>query len=160
MPPKKKSRFNEKTQTNKITDYLAQPQQRHPLTTDAYFGHKHTTKAPNVIRLRFTNPCGIGIDQNHIKSDDSFRFLKNDSKCDIFGLAETNVHWYRLYGHASLYSRVKQRWKYFKISTSQNRHEHLGKTQRGGTCTVSIIGQAAYRHFSRGEDESGLGRRS
>jgi len=157
MPDKKKRKFNMKDQSNKITEYMRANTKMKPSQSDEYFGHTHKSKEQNVIRLWFTNPCGIGVDPNHIKSDDSFRFLKEESKCDIFGLAETNVHWYRLYNHASLYARTKQRWKYFKISTSHNRHENLGKSQRGGTCTVST-GQAAYRHFNRGEDDSGLGR--
>jgi len=152
-----RQRFNNAAQKNKITDYLTNPIQQLPSSGDEYFGHNHKTKPQNVIRLWFTNPCGLGVDPHHIKSDDSFRFLRNESKCDIFGLSETNVHWYRLYNHASLFARVKLRWKYFKISTAHNKHENLGKSQRGGACMVSI-GQAAYRFFNKGEDESGLGR--
>ena len=124
---------------------------------DPYFGDKHTHKSSGNIRVWYTNPCGVGLDPHHPKSDDSFNFLKNQSQCDIFGLAETNVRWDKLYNSSSLYSRVKQRWRYFKISTSHNIHANLGVAQRGGTCTVSH-GQAAYRICDRGSDESGLGR--
>ena len=120
-------------------------------------GSSYSSKATDSIRLWYTNPCGLGVDPSHIKSDDSFSFLKSKSRCDVFGLAETNVHWKKLYGNASLYSRIKQRWRYFKISTSHNQHEALGKTQRGGTCTVAV-GQAAYRATQMGEDDKGLGR--
>ena len=44
-----------------------------------------------------------------------------------------------------------------KEVTSHNTHAKLGKTQRGGTC-MATVGQAAYRHYSHGVDQSGLGR--
>jgi len=128
-----------------------------PDDQDPYYGMTHTTKASNVTRLWFTNPCGLGVDPLHPKSDSSFSFLKQKSKCDVFGLAETNVHWNLLYNHASLYARVKRRWKSFKISTSHNRHEKIGKTQRGGTCMVAL-NQVSFREFDRGQDPTGLGR--
>ena len=97
------------------------------------------------------------MDPSHIKSNDSLLFLKSKSKCDVFGLAETYVQWKKLNGTASLFSWVKQRWRYFKISTSHNHHANLGKTQMGGTCVV-IIGQAVYIVVSVGENEKKLGR--
>jgi len=126
-------------------------------TEETLYGLPYTSKASDVIRVWYTNPCGIGVNPNHLKSDDSFSFLRSKSKCDVFGLAETNVHWKKLYGHASLYARIKQRWRYFKTSTSHNKHANLGKTQRGGTCTVAV-GQAAYRVYQAGQDDTGLGR--
>ena len=146
-------------QTNKIYNYFHQEGNEKNNTNDGdhYFGMKHTIKASNVTRLWFTNPCGIGVDPQHPKSDTSFSYLCRKSKCDIFGLAETNVHWYLLYNHASLYARVKKRWKNFKLSTSHNHHEKIGKTQRGGTCTVST-GQVAFREYTRGQDDTKLGR--
>ena len=146
------------SQANKIYSYLKTNYDEHSNETEEdYFGMKHTIKASNTTRLWFTNPCGIGVDPLHHKSDSSFSFLKQKSKSDIFGFAETNVHWYLLYNHASLYSRVKRRWKNFKISTSHNKHEKLGKCQPGGTCTVAV-GQVAFREHARGQDETGLGR--
>lgn len=146
-------------QKNKICDYFKNSQYETDPTPDELkiYGETHTTKATDVIRLWYTNPCGIGVNPYHIKSDESFSFLKSKSKCDVVGLAETNVHWRKLYGNASLYSRVKQRWRYFKISTSHNKHANLGKTQQGGTCTIAF-GQAAYRATKMGEDPTGLGR--
>ena len=120
-------------QPNTIYDYFLPENIRKRNDTDTYYGMKHTVKASNVTRLWFTNPCGLGVDPLHPKSDSSFNYLKKKSKCDIFGLAETNVHWCLLYNHASLYARVKKCWKIFKLSTSHNQHEKLGKTQRGGT---------------------------
>ena len=150
----------EKTKNRSIYDFFSNATNNNTTDKeeeDPYYGMKHTTKASNVTRLWFTNPCGIGVDPLHPKSDSSFSFLRQKSKCDIFGLAETNVHWYMLYNHASLYARVKRRWKNFKISTSHNKHEKIGKTQRGGTCTVAV-NQVAFREYSRGQDETGLGR--
>jgi len=147
-------------QSNKIYNYLRQGQGKdygQYEEQDQYFGMKHSTKASNVTRSWFTNPCGIGVDPLHPKSEISFSFLHKKSKCDIFGLAETNVHWFLLYNHASLYARVKKHWKNFKLSTSHNSHEKIGKTQRGGTCTVSVR-QTAFREYERGQDETGLGR--
>lgn len=155
----KKEKFNITTQTNKIYNYMSHGKDISGSNEDEdpYFGDKHTYKPEDTIRVWYTNPCGLGLDHHHPKSDDSFNFLQHQSQADIFGLAETNVRWDKLYHNSSLYSRVKQRWKFFKISTSQNAHANLGVAQRGGTCTVSH-GQAAYRVHNRGEDESGLGR--
>ena len=155
----KKNKISKDYTATTIYDYFPSKSQsdKNQDDHDTYYGLKHTTKASNVTRLWFTNPCGIGVDPLHPKSDTSFSFLKNTSKCDIFGLAETNVHWYMLYNHASLYARVKRRWKNFKLSTSHNKHEKLGKTQRGGTCTVAL-NQIAFREHARGQDSTGLGR--
>jgi len=156
----KQTRFNRNQQTNKIHSYMKVNPDNLEQTDEqeeSLYGLPHTTKSSDVIRLWYTNPCGIGVNPTHLKSDDSFSFLRSKSKCDVFGLAETNVHWRKLYGHASLYSRVKKRWRYFKIATSHNSHANLGVTQRGGTCTVAV-GQAAYRVYQTGQDESGLGR--
>jgi len=113
------------TQSNKIYTYFNNEfKDDQSDAQDEYYGMNHTVKASNITRLWFTNPCGIGVDPHHIKSDSSFSYLKQKSKCDIFGLAETNVHWYLLYNHASLYSRVKRRWKNFKLSTSHNQHKN------------------------------------
>ena len=148
-------------QKNTLYDFFAPGKGNCKITNDdegdEYYGMKHTAKASNVTRLWFTNPCGIGVDPMHPKSDTSFTFLKRNSRCDIFGLAETNVHWQLLYNHASLYSRIKNKWKSFKISTSHNSHEKIGKTQRGGTCTVAV-NQIAHREYARGQDITGLGR--
>jgi len=154
----KKTKYANCYQSNKISNYLLSKEGETQNTNDeAYYGDTHAIKPNGTIRIWYTNPCGIGVDPMAIKSDDSFFFLKNRSKCDVFGLAETNIHWKMLYSHATLYSRVKQRWHQFKTSTSHNEHMKLGKTQRGGTCTVAV-GQAAHRVFQIGSDPSGLGR--
>jgi len=101
------------TQTNKICDYMVNENWTQNSTTaeEVHHGHKYQSKLPQTIRLWYTNPCGIGVDPYAQKSDDSFFFLRNKSKMDIFGLAETNVHWKMLYNNASLYARLKNRWK-------------------------------------------------
>ena len=155
--PTKRRKYDNYFQSNKICDYMRMRNKEENYAVEESYGDPYTTKFEETIRLWYTNPCGIGIDSTSLKSDDSFYFLRNKSKCDVFGLAETNVHWKLLYGKSSLYSRTKQRWKYFKTSTSHNKHMKLGKTQRGGTCTVAI-GQTAHRVCSSGEDNEGMGR--
>ena len=51
------------------------------------YGDKYNIKPDGVTRIWFTNPCGIGVNPNDIKSHDSFNFLRRKSKTDIFGLA-------------------------------------------------------------------------
>lgn len=155
---KQKITHNKYYQSNKIFNYMintSHPEEED--TTDNMYGATHTIKSKDTIRLWFTNPCGLGVDPHSLKSDDSLHFLRHKSKCDIFGLAETNLHWKLLHNSATLYARVRQKWRYFKLTTSHNSHAKLGKTQRGGTCMVTV-GQAAYRHYAHGEDTSGLGR--
>ena len=149
---------NQYSQKNKIYNYMinaTNPNEIDP-SEDTY-GSTYTTKSKDSIRLWFTNPCGLGIDPYSHKSDDSLHFLRHKSKCDIFGLAETNLHWKMLHNAATLYSRLRQKWKFFKQITSHNTHAKLGKTQRGGTC-MATVGQASYRHYSQGVDPTGLGR--
>ena len=155
---RQKVRHNQQPQSNKIFNYMVNTlEPNEPDQSETTYGSTHTTKPKDCIRLWFTNPCGLGIDPFSHKSDDSLHFLRYKSKCDIFGLSETNLHWKMLHNSATLYSRLRQKWKYFKQVTSHNTHAKLGKTQRGGTC-MATVGQAAYRHYSHGVDQSGLGR--
>jgi len=124
---------------------------------DPYWGHSYKSKPPHTIRIWYTNPCGVGLDSNDVKSHSSFSFLKHKSKADIVCLAETNVHWKRLTSKNSLYSRLKRLWTSFQYSTSHNKHESLGVGQRGGTCTF-CVDQTSYRLANKGVDPSGLGR--
>jgi len=124
---------------------------------DPYWGHSFRTKPSKVIRIWYTNPCGIGLDSDDIKSHASFTFLKNKSKSNIVCFSETNVHWKRLTSKHSLYNRLKRHWKSFQYVTSHNTHESLGVGQRGGTC-IFCIDQPSYRIKKKGTDPTGLGR--
>ena len=108
---KKRRKYDNYSQSNKICDYMKTNNTDENHEDEKPYGDPYTMKLEETIRLWYTNPCGIGIDPTSLKSDDSFYFLRNKSKCDVFGFAETNVHWKLLYGNSSLYSRTKQRWK-------------------------------------------------
>jgi len=110
-----------------------------------------------TVKVWFTNPCGVGIDPNKIKSHNSFYFLRYKSKCDIFVFAETNFNWYLLKGSASFYSRTKFYWQRFKAVTTHNVHAKHGVNQRGGTCSATV-GQIAHRISRVGKDKTGLSR--
>jgi len=157
--------MNQMKQKSKICDYLnIHEQYKQELAgrlktneESEYYGDLHTKKLKETVRIWFTNPCGIGIDPNKIKNHNSFYFLRYKSKCDIFGLAETNVNWHLLKGSASFYSRVKYYWNRFKTTTSHNIHAKHGINQRGGTCSAAV-GQIAHRINKVGKDNKGLGR--
>jgi len=156
--------FNEKTQTNRMLNYVTvTDMEGNEINRDdgkkdpEYFGEHHTRKADGTLRIWFTNPCGIGIRHDDIKSYDSFKFLCKKSRCDIFGLAETNVQWHRLRGSATFYSRVKQSWRNFRTVTCHNTLEDLGINQRGGNC-MAVTGQATIRMTKSGRDHTNLGR--
>ena len=160
----KKIHFNEKTQKNRMYNYLKPTdiestthQSKNQIKDPAYFGEVHTMKADGDIRIWFTNPCGIGIRHDDIKSYDSFRFLRQKSRCDIFGLSETNVHWHKLKGSSTFYSRVKQAWHNFRTITCHNTLEDLGVSQRGGNC-MAVTGQISFRMTASGRDARQLGR--
>jgi len=121
------------------------------------YGDLHSRKMKSTVRVWFTNPCGVGLDPNKIKSHNSFYFLRYKSKCDIFGFAETNVNWHLLKGSASFYSRTKFYWQRFKTVTTHNVHAKHGINQRGGTCSAAV-GQISHRVSSVGKDKTGLGR--
>ena len=156
--------FNEKIQTNRMLNYVTvtdmegnKIDKEDTIEDPEYFGEQHTQKADGTLRIWFTNPCGIGIRHDDIKSYDSFKFLCKKSRCDIFGLAETNVQWHKLRGAATFYSRVKQSWKNFRTITCHNTHEDLGINQRGGNC-MAVTGQATIRMTKSGRDHANLGR--
>ena len=171
LKKKKSAKYNHKKnlhqlhQKSKICDYMnlnEEYQKELDARIDSkekgdHHGDLHTKKNKETVRVWFTNPCGIGIDPNKIKNHNSFYFLCYKSKCDIFGLAETNVNWHHLKGSASLYSRVKYYWKKFKTVTTHNLHAKHGINQRGGTCAAAI-NQIAHRVQQVGKDPTGLGR--
>jgi len=124
---------------------------------DPYWGQSYRTKSPQTIRIWYTNPCGVGLYSDDVKSHSSFSFLRHKSKADIVCLAETNVHWKRLTSKNSIYNRLKRLWNSFQYCTSHNKHESLGVGQRGGTCTF-CVDQTSYRLAKKGVDTTGLGR--
>ena len=155
-----KVHFNTTQQQNRIHEYLEVNTELTPEIMDKrldYFGESHTKKADGTIRLWFTNPCGIGVKHDDIKSHDSMNFLRSKSRCDIFGFAETNVNWFKLKGSSTFYSRVKQSWKDFRTATCHNSLEDLGINQRGGN-SMAVVGQAAFRMTKSGKDKTKLGR--
>jgi len=159
-----KIHFNERTQKNRMHNYLHITDNdgnikniQSPKKDPDYFGESYSEKADGNIRIWFTNPCGIGTQHDDVKSYDSIRFLSQRSRCDIFGLAETNVHWHRLKGSSTFYSRIKRSCKNFRTVTCHNTLEDLGISQRGGNC-MAVVGQVAFRMVTSGRDGRNLGR--
>jgi len=156
----KKVHFNQSRQRTRISDYMdlstsnkiVSPEDNHE-----YYGDNYTSKADGTIRIWFTNPCGLGVRAYDQKSHASFSFLKNRSRCDIFGLAETNVNWHKLSGSATFYSRVKASWQEYRTISCHNTHQDLGIHQRGGNC-MAVVGQVAHRLKKSGKDSRSLGR--
>jgi len=156
--------YNQTKQSNRISDYmdlnrkyLEELESRVKDTDQTSYGDRYTKKSNGSIRVWFTNPCGISINPHKLKNHNSMYFLRYKSRCDYFGLAETNVNWHLLKGSASLYSRVKYYWKRFKTVTAHNKHSKHGVGQRGGNCAAAM-GQLAHRATSVGKDSKSLGR--
>jgi len=150
--------FNEQ---RRLTEYISH-ETNHPTTpeneNDKNFGSRYTSKPSSSIRFWYTNPNGIGVNWKASKSHASFSFLKNKSKADVIGLAETNVNWNMMKNASSLYSRVKNNWKYFRTVTSNNLMEKKPSLcQRGGTCAIAVS-QVSHRVLRTGKDPSKLGR--
>ena len=145
--------------TQRITEYVADSKSTFPEDDqeDCHFGDPHSQKERGVVRLWYTNPCGLGINHNTTKSHGSFQYLKSKSKADLIGLAETNVNWNKLTNSNSLYNRVKVMWKEFRTITSHNTSESMGRCQRGGTCMFTVD-QISHRMRKSGKDKRGLGR--
>jgi len=142
----------------RITEYVAESQTNFPNHyEDDTFGDYYKNKERDVIRIWYTNPCGIGINHASSKSHGSLQFLKSKSKADLIGLAETNVNWNKLNNSSSFYSRIKSMWREFRTVTSHNITEKMGRCQRGGTCMFAV-NQISHRMTSSGKDKRGLGR--
>jgi len=155
--------FNVEVQKNRISNYLnfkeddTRVQHEAASIDPEYYGEAYTSKADGTVRIWFTNPGGIGLNHNDIKSHDSFKFLNRKSRCDIFGMAETNVQWSKLRGSSSFYSRVKSSWQEFRTVMGHNLLQDLGINQRGGNC-MATVGQVSHRIASIGRDVTNLGR--
>ena len=111
----------------------------------------------NCIRIWYSNPCGLGINPTGTKSHHTFSFLHKKSKADVVCLSETNLRWPSLHHKSRLNHRIRDFFQQFYSSSSYNEHENLGKTQRGGTCTIALE-QSSFRATTSGSDPCGLGR--
>ena len=162
-PPRKKIRTDQlhKDEQTRLTDYISHSKffPTEPVREqDSNFGSKYTVKPSSTVRFWFTNPNGIGVSWKTSKSHASFSFIKNKSKADVLGLAETNVNWSTLKNSSSLYSRVKKNWKYFRtVSCNNLMEEKPTLCQRGGTCSIAV-GQISHRVLRTGKDPTLLGR--
>ena len=81
MRDRKEEKKNPKCAANPIYNYFKGKKRDEQEAT--YFGTEHDRKGNNIIRLWFTNPCGLGVDAQGIKSHDSFHFLKKESCSDV-----------------------------------------------------------------------------
>ena len=160
-PPTK---YNQTKQSSRISDYMDLNQRyqddlnkRVKDVDQTWYRDKYTTKNNGSIRVWFTNPCGLSINPHKLKNHNSLYFLRYKSRCDYFGLAETNVNWHKMKGSATLYYRVKYYWKRFKTVTAHNTHANHGVTQRGGN-RAATMGQLAHRVTKVGKDKTMLGR--
>jgi len=95
-PPQK---YNQTSHSTRISDYMNLNEQylnelnsKVKKNDQSWYGDKYTSKYIGSICLWFTNPCGIGINPNKLKNHNSLSFLGYKSRCDYFGLAETNVN--------------------------------------------------------------------
>jgi len=143
----------------RISEYVADTKTSFPTHhhEDNTFGDYYKNKDKNVIRIWYTNPCGIGINHASTKSHGSLHFLKYKSRADLIGLAETNVNWTMLNHSNSFYNRIKNKWREFRTVTSHNVTEKMGRCQRGGTC-MFVVNQVSHRMTTSGKDNRGLGR--
>ena len=153
---------NKKPTQSTLFQYLPNAfQQRYPPPppdpNESHWGNTHKTKPDNSIRIWYTNPCGLGINPTGSKSHTAFSFLHKKSKADVVCLSETNLRWASLHHKSRLNNRVRDFYQQFHTAASYNTHENLGKSQRGGTCTIALE-QPSYRATSSGTDTTGLGR--
>lgn len=122
-----------------------------------YGGQKFTTKLQNNIRIWYTNPRGLGPNPNNHKSHNAMMFLSHKNQADIICLAETNLRWPSLQYSSRLNQRLKSVYQEYYSVASYNKHENLGKCQRGGSCSFAV-NQTTQRVRKSGVDSSGMGR--
>ena len=125
--------------------------------TNDLWGHSFATKSQNTIRIWYTNPRGLGPNPNNHKSHNAMMFLSRKSQADIVCLAETNLRWPSLQYNSRLNHRLKSVYQEYYSVASYNKHENLGKCQRGGTCSFAV-NQITHRVRRSGVDSSGMGR--
>ena len=90
-----------------------------PTEKEQEWGDKYTSKKSNSIRIWFVNPNGIRANAQDPKSYDSFMYLRYKSKADIFGMAETNVHWSMLEPSNNLNNRISNFWRDYRYCSGK-----------------------------------------
>ena len=124
------------------------------------FGDKIMTKKDGSIRVMFENVNGLPVDSLGDKYD--YKHLSHLFKrcsIDIFGAAETQINYVLATSKDSASERFfkEDPLTPFRISSSQNTDEFLGKRQFGGTPNLAR-GEITDRVFEVGSDTSGLGK--
>jgi hypothetical protein len=113
------------------------------------------SKEEGVVRIGFNNINGFGLSINDTKNFEIYGFVK-DGHFDVFGMAETNVHWHNSKIHAKdlmygWFRRLQITNKYYKEYPSSSKHQVGGVLQLG-------IGDITCRIKESGGDASGQGR--
>ena len=149
--PRQRSLFDYLPQVYQLR-FRNQDQQQNEPWGDSY---KH--KAKDTIRIWYSNPNGLGVNPVSTKSHNTFSFLHRHSHADVICLAETNLRWPNLQYNSRLNNRLISFYQTFTSIGSYNKHENLGKCQRGGICVITVH-QIKYRCNRNGVDDTGLGR--
>lgn len=121
------------------------------------WGQHYSTKIQNTTRVWYTNPRGRGENPNNHKSHSTLMFLSRKSQAGVVCLAETNLRWPSLQYGSRLNNRLKAFCQDYNSVSSSNKHENLGKCQRGGTCAFAV-NQLTHRTRKCGVDATGMGR--
>jgi exonuclease III len=112
-------------------------------------------KEEGVVRIGFNNINGLSLAQNDTKNSEIHGFLK-EGEFDVFGMAETNIHWHNSKTHAKdlmygWFRRSHITYKYYRDFPGSSKH------QVGGVLQLAI-GDITCRIKESGGDTSGQGR--
>jgi exonuclease III len=113
------------------------------------------SKEEGVVRIGFNNINGLSLTNNDIRNLEIHGFLK-EGDFDVFGMAETNLHWRNCKKQAKdlmygWFRRSHITYRYFKDYPCNNSYQVGGVLQIG-------IGDITCRIKECGGDETGQGR--
>ena len=111
----------------------------------------------STLLCGFLNVNGLGQDKWKEKNNSLFKFLFN-TKFDVMGLSEINLHWSSLTPSNSWEERVQGRWESLHSSICYNQEDPVSSAWQPGGCIQLSTNRMAHRVISSGKDPSGLGR--
>ena len=128
----------------------------HKITGDQGWGDDPKHKTPRTLRVGFLNINTFPTSPFHPKNT-LLRTHLTDHEIDISCLAELNTQWSLIHPDERLKERVRPWWAQSATNVSYNSINTRSSFQPGGSAII-CVDKAAARLFSRGEDQSKLGR--
>ena len=130
---------------------------RNPLNRCIYGDKLDKVKDDSHLLLGFVNVNGLKQEKWKEKNKAIIKFLKS-YQFDIFGMAETNLHWASLDPTEGWEERMEGVWESMNHNLAYNQQDSINQVWQPGGCLQVSCDRAAHRCIGNGKDPSGLGR--